>query len=292
MNARITDIKRFAVHDGDGIRTTVFFKGCSLSCIWCHNPETISTKRQLGFYEHKCILCGECADICECHTISANKHTFSREHCNVCGRCAKYCPSESLITYGKNVSIDKICKTLVGDKDFYSASNGGITLSGGECLLQSEACKAILLNMKENNIHTAVDTCGYVNRRAFDNVIPYTDIFLYDIKAYDENVHIKCTGHSNKLILENLKYLNYCGKKIEIRIPFAPEYNSSQIEKISKLLYGMENITKIRILPLHNYAGSKYSALNMKNRTPSKMPSAEEIESAKNIVLSYGMVCE
>ena len=263
--ARIFEIKRFAVHDGDGIRTTVFFKGCPLKCIWCHNPEGISSEIQVAFYEHKCIGCGEC-----------NKSCFA----------ASDCFGEARVQYGKDISLNELLPILLEDKEFYESSNGGITLSGGECLLFADFCASLLRELKENGIHTAVDTCGYVSKRQLDKVIPYTDIFLYDIKAYDEDVHIKCTGASNTLILENLLYLDSQGKNIEIRIPYVPDFNDDQIEKIAQFLAPLKNISKVRILPYHNYAGSKYKALNLPCRLPHRLPTEEEMEKAKQTMAS------
>lgn len=261
--ARIFEIKRFAVHDGDGIRTTVFFKGCPLRCIWCHNPEGISFEPQIAFYEHKCIGCGSC-----------RKDGFT-----VCD-----CLGEARVQYGRDIDLNELLPLLLEDKEFYEASGGGITLSGGECLLQASFCANLLKALKEKGIHTAVDTCGFVPREQLDKVIPYTDIFLYDMKAYDEDVHIRCTGHSNKQILENLIYLDSLGKNIEIRIPYVPDFNDNQIEKIAHFLAPLKNISKIRILPYHNYAGSKYKALNLPCELPSRLPTAEEIEKAKRIM--------
>ena len=158
------------------------------------------------------------------------------------------------------------------DKNFYAESGGGITLSGGECLLQSEACCKILKTMKQNGINTAVDTCGFVPRAAIDKVMPYTDTFLYDIKAIDEDVHIKCTGQSNKIILDNLAYLDRCDVKSEIRIPYIPNYNDNQISQIAEFLSTLKGIVRVRILPYHNYAASKYIALGMENTLPEMPP--------------------
>ena len=259
MTAIIFEIKRFAVHDGDGIRTTVFFKGCPLRCVWCHNPEGLSVKPQTAYYEHKCIGCGEC-----------QKDGFTSENCL----------GESRITYGREITVDELLPLLLEDKEFYENSGGGVTLSGGECLMQAEFCAELLKKLKENEIHTAVDTCGFVSKESLDKVIPYTDVFLYDIKAYNEDIHIKCTGVSNKQILENLKYLDSLGKAIEIRIPYVPNHNDSQIDKIACFLAPLQSITKIRVLPYHNYAGSKYKALDIVNTLPEKLPTDEEIKIA------------
>jgi pyruvate formate lyase activating enzyme len=191
---------------------------------------------------------------------------------------------EATVLYGKEVTVEELLPALLEDRDFYENSGGGVTLSGGECLMQSDFCAELLMRLKENGIHTAVDTCGFVSKNALDNVIPYTDVFLYDIKAYDEDVHIKCTGASNKQILENLIYLDSIGKDIEIRIPYVPDHNAGEIEKIARFLASLKHVTKIRMLPYHNYAGSKYEALNMANALPSRLPTDEELEAARNLI--------
>ena len=294
MRATIFDIKRFAVHDGDGIRTTVFFKGCPLKCVWCHNPEGISYMPQLAYYENKCVSCGECVEICpqKAHGIENGRHSFDRNKCILCGECEKMCLGEALKLYGKEMTIDELMPLLLEDKDFYTTSGGGVTLSGGECLMHSEFCCELLKKLKENGIHTAVDTCGFVLRTAIDKVMPYTDIFLYDLKAYDEDVHIKCTGQSNKLILDNLKYIDGCGKHTEIRIPYVPNYNDEQIEKIGEFLSTFKNVVKVRILPYHNYAGSKYKSLDMENTLPGIVPCTEKLKLARETISKCGLTVQ
>lgn len=286
MNARIFAIKRFAVHDGDGIRTTVFFKGCPLKCKWCHNPEGINFKPQLAFYENKCVSCGECIRACtqNAHIFMDGIHIFCREKCIACGKCENVCPHSALTLYGKEMTVDELMPLLLEDRDFYQTSGGGITLSGGECLAQADFCAELLKRLKKNGIHTAVDTCGFVSKEAIDRVIPYTDVFLYDLKAFDENVHIKCTGQPNKVILKNLRYIDQCGKMIEIRIPYVPEYNSDQIEKIASYMSGIRNLIRVRILAYHNYAGSKYKSLGMENSLPEVLPDQTDIKAAADII--------
>ena len=291
MEAKIFEIKRFAVHDGDGIRTTVFFKGCPLKCVWCHNPEGIDFKPQLALYKNKCSLCVNCVKVCpvSAHIISETDHKLEREKCVACGKCEENCFYDALKLYGREISVSELMPILLEDRDFYENSGGGVTLSGGECLMQAEFCAELLKKLKENNIHTAVDTCGFVLKEAFDKVMPYTDIFLYDLKAFDEEVHIKCTGQSNEVILENLKYLDSCGKNIEIRIPYVPEFNHDQIEKIAEFLKERKNITKVKVLPYHDYAGSKYAALNMQNTLPKILPMHNEITTAEAYVREQGL---
>ena len=188
MKARIFEIKRFAVHDGDGIRTTLFLKGCSLKCLWCHNPEGIDFKPQLAYYADKCISCGECVNVCKAgaHQMSPNGHVFDRSLCVSCGMCDNVCLGNALTFYGRNMSVDDLMPKLLEDREFYENSGGGVTLSGGECLCQADFCAELLKRLKAENIHTAVDTCGSVSRDAIDKVMPYTDVFLYDINSLNE----------------------------------------------------------------------------------------------------------
>ena len=259
MTACICDIKKMAIHDGPGIRTTVFFKGCPLHCVWCHNPESIDPRPQEAFYAHKCIDCGRC-----------RKNSFV--HAN--------CPAEARIRYGKTVTVEELLPQLLEDRDFYEASGGGVTLSGGECLCQIDFCVELLRQLKDNGIHTAVDTCGFIPRSHLDKIMPFTDLFLYDIKAIDEDVHIRCTGQSNSLILANFQYLKAQGKAIEVRYPYVPDWNDGQAEKIAEFI----GETPITVLPYHNFAGSKYDALGLPNTLPSRLPDPQEIKKIQDIM--------
>ena len=283
LTAKIFEIKRFAVHDGDGIRTTVFFKGCPLKCVWCHNPEGISMRPSLAYYAHKCIGCGECVNAClqNAHKMTENEHIFERESCIGCGACENVCLGEALSFYGKETSAEELLPKLLEDKEFYENSGGGVTFSGGECLLQADFCAALLKTLKENGVHTAVDTCGFVAREAFDKVIPYTDVFLYDIKAIDTAAHKRCTGVENGRILENLRYLDSLGCKTEIRIPYVPGWNDGEIGKIADFVKTLRNVTGVRVLKYHNYARSKYEALDMENTLPEAIPTDAEMAAAE-----------
>lgn len=291
--AMIFDIKHFAVHDGPGIRTTVFLKGCPLKCIWCHNPEGISGVCELAFSADKCMFCRKCEAVCEngVHLFADGQHKLIKENCIYCGKCEKACAASALTIYGRRVDVWDILPELLEDKDFYG-EDGGVTLSGGECLIQADFCAELLAELKNRGIHTAVDTSGFVPKESIDRVLPYTDLFLYDIKAYDEEVHIKNTGHSNKLIFENLRYLDSIGKSVEIRIPLIPGRNDAQIEKIAEFLSQFKCITQVKVLPYHKFAESKYRSLGMDVSLPEKIPSKEELEKAKNTFQLFEMNCK
>lgn len=294
MKAKIFEIKRFAVHDGDGIRTTVFFKGCSLKCIWCHNPEGISGETELAYFAHKCIGCGECVPVCPmgAHTIEDGLHYFHREKCIACGKCEETCLGKALTLYGKEYSVEELLPLLLQDKEFYDNSGGGVTLSGGECLLYADFCAALLKALKANGVHTAVDTCGMVSKTALDKVLPYTDAFLYDVKALSETVHKTCTGHTNEQILDNLLYLDKKGAVLEIRIPYVPNLNDGEMEKIGAFLSGLRGLTKVRVLAYHNLAGAKYNSLGLENRLSQRLPTAEDMERARQRLKAYGLPVE
>ena len=291
MKARILEIIRCAVHDGDGIRTTLFLKGCPLKCVWCHNPEGICKAPQLSYIAEKCIGCGECAELCPAgaHSMEGGIHSFDREKCIGCGKCEEACLGNALKLYGKEISVDEVLPMLLEDKEFYKNSNGGVTLSGGECLCHAEFCEELLKKLKDEGVNTAVDTCGFVSRKAIDAVAPYTDTFLYDVKAADSEIHKKCTGQGNEVIIENLKYIDSLGKRIEVRYPYVPGYNSDEVDGIGKLLSSLENLVGIRVLGYHKYAGSKYASLGMENTLPEEMPTDEEIENVKAGLGKYGL---
>ncbi len=285
------DIKRFAVHDGPGIRTTLFLKGCSLRCIWCHNPESRELKPELAFREMKCALCGECAKVCKCHGIENGRHVFKREECKGCGRCEQACLFGALELYGKQISVEEAASVLLEDRNFYG-EDGGITISGGEPLMHSIFCAELFARMKEKGIHTACDTCGNVPWSAFEEVLPCCDMFLYDFKCADTEQHRRLTGAGNELILENLERLSHTGKKIEIRMVMVPQHNMDveNIKAAGACLAKLDNITAVRLLAYHSMARSKFKAVGHKDTMPVVPPPTEqEMAQVEKELASFGL---
>ncbi len=287
--ATIFDIKHFAVHDGDGIRTTVFFKGCPLRCVWCHNPEGLARKSELAYLAEKCVSCAACVAVCQSgvHKIEGT-HTLFPSDCTLCGACADACKSDALTLYGREVTVEELLPELLEDRDFY-LPRGGVTLSGGECLLEADFCRDLLRRLKEEGIHTAVDTSGAVAREAIEKVLPYTDLFLYDIKAYDEEVHRRCTGDSNRRILDNLLYLDSVGAEIEIRIPFVPDYNDTEMEAVAHFLSPLRHVRGVKVLPYHRLSDGKYASLGLPPTPKIRIPSAEEVQKARDTLSRMGL---
>lgn len=270
MKGIISGIKRMESHDGDGLRTTVFFKGCPLKCIWCHNPESISFEKQVAFYGHKCIQCGICK----------GEHN---------GISAQSCPADALMLYGTEYEVKELADIVMQDEAFFRNSGGGVTLSGGECLAQPDFATSLAREIKQKGVSVYVDTCGFVKREILESIIPFTDKFLYDIKAIDPNVHEKCTGRDNELILENLKFLSASGCSIEIRYPLVVGYNDGECDKIGEFLRRLNGIDKVKILQYHQFSASRYQALGMTNTLPDTETTYEDIVKAVTILKRYGL---
>ena len=262
MVGTIFDIQRFSVHDGPGIRTTVFLKGCPLHCAWCHNPEGLTARMQLQFFETECLLCRKCVELCDCHTMVESKHIVDFEKCNLCGDCITACPSKALKVCGFEISTDELIYELLKDKDFYG-NDGGVTFSGGECLMQPEFLTESLRKCKEAGLNTTIDTCGFSAFKNIQKTLKYCDLYLFDIKAINNEMHKKFTGVSNKIIIENLIKLNENDKYIWLRLPIIPEVNDnpSEIELIASFVQSLNNIQQVTLMPYHVLGKSKYETL-------------------------------
>jgi choline trimethylamine-lyase activating enzyme len=295
IDGTIFNIQRFSIQDGPGVRTVVFFKGCNLACKWCHNPEAISWKNELEFYPQRCIGCGSCFLVCPncAHIMDENQqHHINREKCSNCLLCTETCYANALAGVGKKVDTDYLLESIMTDYLYYKNSSGGVTFSGGECMLQIDFLTEILMKCKERGVHTALDTAGCVPWSYFQKIIPFVDLFLYDVKAADPSRHKEITGVSNELILQNLKLLSDSGKQIYVRIPFIPGFTDDQTEKIVDLLKPL-HIIKVEVIPYHKLGDSKYSALDMKNEMrETKVPDEDMVERALTVLRNQGLAAE
>ncbi len=283
-------IKPFEIHDGDGIRTTVFFKGCPLRCKWCHNPESFSFQTEILYDADLCRHCLACTSLCNANLAKDGTHVFARENCTVCGMCEPHCPHRAFEIVGKEMSAEEIAAEVLRDEIFLKESGGGVTFSGGEPLAQIELCVNVAKILKERGLHLAIDTCGAVPRDAIEKILPYADAFLFDLKAIDEEVHRFCTGTSNRQILDNLLYLDSLGIPIEIRYPYVPTMNDKEVEKIAQLVKSLKSITCVRVLGYHNYAERKYEALEKSYPLPdAPIPTKQELSSVAEIMRSHGI---
>lgn len=252
MNGHVFNIQRFSIQDGPGIRTTVFLKGCPLRCAWCHNPESHRMLPEILFDKSKCLNCGACAQICSNHSLKNETHIFDRAKCASCGKCAEICLSGALELCGKEMSDTEVIQTALRDKAFYQ-NDGGVTLSGGEPLMQKEFSLSLLKLAKENGIHTAVETSGYGTSETIRDFSEFTDLFLYDIKLTDNDAHVEYTGVSNDRILENLFLINDLKKRIILRCPMIPGVNltSTHVQNIFSLSEKLSSVESIEFEPYH-----------------------------------------
>jgi pyruvate formate lyase activating enzyme len=291
MKASIFNIQKFSIHDGPGIRTTVFFKGCPLQCIWCHNPESQNSGKEILYDKNKCTLCGSCIKICQNNAIEIkdNDLEMNMDKCTFCGDCTVSCINSARQIAGKEYTVDQVMKEVLKDRVFYKNSKGGVTLSGGEPLIYAAFVEELLMKLKKENIHTAVDTCGAVDFKVLERISEYTDLFLYDIKSTDEEKHILYTGVSNKNIIENLIKLSKIHNNINLRLPIIEGINADEnhIFEILKLIRNT-NIKKINLLPYHDIAMHKYEKLGRKYYEYMKRPADEKLKRYKGIFEKEG----
>jgi len=244
---RIFDIQRFSVHDGPGIRTTVFMKGCPLRCGWCHNPEGLSSDLQLQFFADRCIGCGRCG-----------------ERTRLCD--AEKCPSGALNVCGRDITEEELVGEILKDRAFYS-NNGGVTFSGGECLLQADFVASALSEIKALGLHTTIDTSGYVPWSEMRKTLGCCDLYLYDVKCFTPSLHKEFTGVDNSLIISNLEKLSACQKNIWVRIPIIPNFNNNEEEmrSIAELIAPLPAVKQVTLMPYHTLGESKYETLGLRS---------------------------
>lgn len=289
LKGLIFDIQRFSIHDGPGIRTTVFFKGCNMRCLWCQNPESLNPKPEIAFYPSKCCHSGACKKVCPETAINLNsQRRIIRSKCTVCGECAKVCPSDAIRVVGKYYTPMELLELVLRDIPFFENSNGGITLSGGEPLLQSEFVIQFAKLVKSKGIHLAVETAGNIYPKTFSKCIEPFDLVLYDLKAIDNVLHKKLTGAGNKQIIHNLQLLIQSGKPVWVRVPLIPKHTmtNNNLESIAKFISEL-GVNNIYLLIYHSMGEAKIKPIESKQpklglKTPNQKQITDAISSFKN----------
>jgi len=288
----IFDIQRFSLHDGPGIRTTAFFKGCPLRCLWCQNPEAIDTRPEMAFFAERCQDCRRCAAVCPAQAIcSDSRQRIAFTHCTACGACAEICPRNALQRIGREWTPEALVAEFVKDRDFYLDSGGGVTLSGGEPMRQSTFLSALLPRLKAADLHVAIQTSGFFAWPAIEPLLPYIDLIYFDLKHMDAAVHRQLTGCDNRVILANFTRLTRCGVSLRARMPVVPGLNdtAANIAATARLLRQCGH-RRIHCLPYHNLGEAKLARLN----TPQKplglnRPSREDLQRVKTLLDEEGI---
>jgi pyruvate formate lyase activating enzyme len=302
----VFNIQRFSVHDGPGIRTTVFLKGCSLHCFWCHNPEGIRPKPEIQYYPERCIGCGACIEACEygAQVIDEGVHKYLRDKCALCGACVDNCFSGALEMTGEELTVDDVMQEVLADRAFYANSGGGMTLSGGEPMLQKAFTKALLERAKAEGVHTAIETCGNYPWSDLEELLPLVDMVMMDIKHMDPEAHRAATGVSNQRILKIAEQLMATDKPVWFRTPVIPTVNDTR-EAIGEIAAFVRHLTDLRIsqrdgtdvpaptldlLRFHRLAADKYRSLDLAYEASElEAPSLEYMNELRELARGYGI---
>ncbi len=290
MNPVLFNIQKFSIHDGAGIRTTVFFKGCPLHCLWCHNPESQRYERELMYYADRCVHCGACAAACPKGAISPDIVT-DRTVCDGCGFCTSYCLYNAREQVGYQKDPEDLIEEILKDAPFYEVSGGGVTLSGGEPLAQDmDYIEEICRRLKRRGYRVDIDTCGHVPYDHFARILPYVDTFLFDVKQMDAEKHKAYTGVSNETILENLKKLSADGACIRLRLPLIAGLNDddAEIQQICGLLSEIL-VDGVHLLPYHTAGSDKYERLGTEDHPVFSAPTQERLEEIRKSILATGI---
>jgi len=293
----VYNIQGYSIHDGPGIRTTVFLKGCPLNCDWCSNPESKLPHAEIVINNNRCINCGRCIEVCHRNAISFRKEVlmFEREKCDFCLECAKACPTKAIERVGRCYTAHELIKEIEADRLFFINSGGGVTFSGGEPLFQADFLLRVLHLCKKHDVHTALDTCGFVPWEVMEESLNYVDLMLYDLKHLDDHVHKMGTGAGNKRIIENLLRAADAGKtRIWIRIPVIPGFNDNHesMEAIAELVSSLNNggVEKVSLLPYHELGAAKYERLGLEYPYKGRnAPEEEKILQFKELFGSAGI---
>lgn len=293
ITGTVFNIQKYSIHDGPGIRTTVFLKGCPLACLWCHNPESIAPRPEIIFWDNKCISCTDCVKTCPQEAMQVGQQTVRKEtaNCIGCEACVEVCPTGAIEQVGRKMTEAEVLKEIEKDRVFYEESGGGVTFSGGECLMQPEFLTALLTGCKARGLHTAVDTSGYASWQTIAELKDMIDLFLYDLKLMDEEQHRKYTGVSNKLILANLQKLAKLGKSIWIRVPVIPGINDNDdnLQAMGAFLFSLQ-IRDVFLLPYHGIAANKYIRLGRDYQLSAlEPPSPKQMEAMQLGLRTFGL---
>lgn len=285
MDGIVFNIQHFSIHDGPGVRTTVFLKGCNLKCYWCHNPESQNRNTEIQRIPSKCVGCGACLEVCP--QFRNGKIALFTDQCLQCGACADTCYADAITSIGYSVSPEEIFNEIKGDLDIYQKSGGGVTFSGGEPLLQHEFLLEVLKLCKEAGIHTAIETAALVSWNVLEKVLPYLDLVLCDLKMLDEEKHKAATGQGNALILENIIKMSERGTNLIIRTPVIPDFNDSEkeIQAIANFVSFLPRKHTLELLPFHNLCAGKYEALNRKFQAGDlQEPKKDQMEKLRGLI--------
>ena len=294
MQGYVTNIQRYSIHDGPGIRTTVFLKGCNLRCFWCHNPETLAPKPELQLFPERCIGCGACLERCPygAHARVNGDRVFRRELCQACGACAETCYAEALVLVGDRMTPDEVVAQALRDRPFYETSNGGVTLSGGEPLLQLAFSRAILEGVRAQGVHTAIETNACWPWERLASLAELVDLWMVDIKTMDSDLHRQVTGAPNEQILANLHQLADSGAPVIVRTPIVPGINDAaeDVAAIAAFVAGLPSLVYYELLPFHPMATGKYRSLGLDYRAAKlKRPSPETMATLAQVAAGSGV---
>ncbi len=292
----VLSITRMTIHNGPGVRTLILFKGCPLHCLWCSTPESQKSEPEIAIYPGKCIHCDQCFPACPLNAINLTDETISinRSLCNNCGKCAQACYAEAIKILGQPMTIEELLTEAKKDIVIYRHSGGGVTISGGEPLLDIGFTEKLLRALKEEGFNTGVDTCGHVPWASIEQVLPYVDFFLWDIKHMNPEKHRKLTGVSNELILSNARAVSERSVPLYIRLPVIPGYNDSEenIRATCEFALGLSSVVEFHLLPLHHLGKARYDSLN-RPYPIADIPLIPDsvLQDTKRLVESYGLQC-
>lgn len=295
--AIVSNIQGYSIHDGPGIRTTVFLQGCPLRCRWCANPENLEAKPKVGFLRTLCGDCLRCLEACREGAIrrEAGGYRLQQALCSACGDCIPRCPRRALVLYGRETEAEEVYRQVRKDKMFYDASDGGVTLSGGEAMLYPEFAAALFRLLGAEGIHRCIETCGDVPRAHFEALLPLTDLFLYDLKHPDPEQHLRWTGRDNRRILENARFLAEQGAPLHFRQPLIPGVNDNEanIRQTAEFLHSLPgDRAQLELMPYHRAGKAKYEALDLVYETADLLPHPkEELERVRSSYEALGIAC-